>query len=88
VVANPGCQVEASGLIVSAGATSWEGEGFIAAHQAATGDLVWLLHLCESEPFVELRLAGETILAVSTAYPNSYRWRIPLHDPAQLQVSV
>ncbi len=88
VVANPGCQVEASGLIVSAGATSWEGEGFIAVHQAVTGDLVWLLHLCESEPFVELRLAGETILAVSTAYPNSYRWRIPLHDPAQLQVSV
>jgi hypothetical protein len=86
VVANPSCQVEASGLIVSAGATAWEGEGFIAVHQAANGDLVWLLHLCESEAFVELRLAGETILAISTAYPESYQWHIPLRDPAQLQV--
>ncbi len=88
LVENPEYQVEANGLIVSAGATAWEGEGFIAVHQAATGELVWLLHLCESEAFVEVRLDGETILAVSTAYPNSYRWQIPLHNPAQLQMIV
>jgi hypothetical protein len=87
LVENPGCQVAANGLIISAGATAWEGEGFIAVHQAATGDLIWLLHLCESEAFVKLRLDGDAILAISTAYPESYRWRIPLHDPAQLRVS-
>ena len=86
IAMNPACQVETNGLLVSAGATAWEGEGCIAVQEAASGGLVWLIHLCESEAFVEVRLVGDTILAVSAAYPHRYQWHIPLHHPDLLRL--
>jgi hypothetical protein len=86
VIMNPTCQIEANGLLISAGETAWEGEGFIAVQEAASGSLVWLLHLCESEAFVDVRFVGDTILAVSAAHPHRYQWQIPLHNPALLQL--
>lgn len=83
---NPSCQAEANGLLVSAGATAWEGEGWIAVQEAASGYLVWLIHLCESEAFVDVRLVGDLIVAVSAAHPHRYQWHIPLHHPELLQL--
>lgn len=85
---NPACRVEAGGVIVTAGATSWEGEGFVAAWRDPDGGLLWVLHLSESEVFSELRYDGDTIQAVSTAYPDAYLWRIPVSQPQMLSVIV
>ena len=86
ILVHPACRVETSGLIVSAGATAWEGEGFVAVQEAAGRSLIWLLHVCESEAFVDLRVVGDVILAVSAEHPRRYRWRIPLQNPTLLQL--
>ena len=83
---NPACRVEAGGVVVTAGATSWEGEGFVAAWHAPDGTLLWVLHLKESEAFSALRHDGEIIEATSGGYPDRYRWRIPVSRPELLSV--
>lgn len=83
---NPACRVEAGGVIATAGATSWEGEGFVAALRAPDSELLWVLHLSESEAFSEVSHDGDIIRAVSSEYPNEYRWLIPVNKPERLRV--
>ena len=81
------CRVEAGGVIVTAGGGAWEGEGFVAALRASDGALLWVLHLGESEIFREVRHDGNAIEAVSSEWPDEYRWRIPLSSPWELSVT-
>lgn len=83
---NPACRAEQDGILVVGGSTSWEGEGFIATVEISGGALIWLLHLTESEAFVEVNFDGENISAVSSEYPDLYRWQIPLNNPESLRV--
>ena len=83
---NLSCRAEKNGILVVGGSTSWEGEGFVATVEVSSGALVWLLHLSESEAFVEVNFDGENILALSSEYPDTYRWQIPLRDPGALKV--
>jgi hypothetical protein len=69
------------------GSTSWEGAGFIAVEQRSTGNLLWLLHLENTEPFTEISFDGSTIRAVSKEYPFQSTWQIPIHSPESLTVS-
>jgi hypothetical protein len=77
---------ETRDLSIHAGETSWEGEGFVAAVRASTGQLLWLFHLSASEPFVEVETDGAFIRAVSDGYPMRYRWSIPIHAPETFTV--
>ncbi len=79
------CRTEKDGFIVLGGETSWEGDGFIALIDAASNNLVWVMHLCQSETFVEVGIDGENILATSEEYPHSYSWEIPLNNPEKLR---
>jgi hypothetical protein len=83
----PCLRVEAGGVIATAGGGAWEGEGFVAALRALGGALLWVLHLVEAEEFSELRHDGDVIEAVSTEWPDEYRWRNPLSRPWELSVT-
>lgn len=80
------CRIEAGGVIVTAGGGAWEGEGFVAALRASDGALLWVLHLAGAEAFSELRHDGGIVEAVSSEWPDEYRWRIPLGSPWELSV--
>jgi hypothetical protein len=80
------CCVEAGGIIATAGGGAWEGDGFVAALRASDGALLWVLHLEGAEVFSELRHDGDIIEAVSSEWPDEYRWRIPLSSPWELSV--
>ena len=82
---NLSCYIKKNGLIVLAGGTSWEGDGFVALLEAKSNELVWIMHLYQSEKFVEVGFDGESILAVSAEYPLNYRWKIPLYNPAMFE---
>ena len=79
------CQTEKDGFIVLGGGTSWEGDGFIALLDSASNNLIWVMHLCQSEEFMEVSIDGENILASSEEYPHSYNWEIPLNNPEKLR---
>jgi hypothetical protein len=77
---------EQRNLTIHGGETSWEGEGFLAVVSASTGQLLWLLHLSTSEPFVEVKTDDDFIYAVSGGYPMRYEWWIPIHAPETFTV--
>lgn len=79
------CEAHHDDLSILGGATSWEAEGFIAVEQRS--QLLWLLHLSESEEFVQLSTDGSTILARSGGYPDCFEWRIPISSPEALSIS-
>jgi hypothetical protein len=83
--ANPDCYIEDNGFIVLGGETSWEADGFIAVLEGTSGNLIWVMHLLESEKFMEVSLDGENILALSAEYPESFSWKIPLNNPQMLE---
>ena len=83
---NPSCRIEKDGLAVWAGSTGWEGEGFIAVAEVSSGELLWLLHLNESEAFTRVALESERVGATSSEYPHRYEWYIPLKQPEELRV--
>lgn len=78
------CHTEKNGLAVLGGETSWEGDGFLALVEAESNNLIWVMHLYQSEKFVKVDIDGENILAVSEEYPHKYRWQIPLYNPERL----
>jgi len=80
---NSSCQLLEPSLMVVGGGTSWEGEGWLAAIEAAGERLVWLLHLGSSEVFRSVRRVGGDLVAVSEEYPTRSKWRIPLRSPEQ-----
>ena len=80
------CRVEAGGIIATAGGGAWEGDGFVAALRASDGALLWVLHLAGAGAFSELRHDGDIIEAISSEWPDEYRWRIPLGSPSELSV--
>lgn len=84
--ADPSCYTENNGFAVVGGETSWEGDGFIALLEATSDNLIWIMHLCQSEKFMEVSLEGENILALSAEYPHSFRWKIPLNNPQMLEI--
>ncbi len=81
------CSTEGGHFKILAGATAWEGAGFIAALHQDTGRLVWLLLLSNSEPFTEVTCDGFTIHAVSEEYSFRCRWQIPIESPEELVVA-
>jgi hypothetical protein len=79
------CTSTCGDFIIYAGATSAEGGGFIAVERL--GRLAWLLHLSDSEPFVELSCEGKIIHATSEEYPFHWHWKIPIESPEDLTVT-
>jgi hypothetical protein len=75
------CNAQAGDWQVFAGATSLEGAGFIAVENVDTRKLEWVLHVRESEEFIELWTNGEMIRAISSDGSVEYRWSIPISDP-------
>jgi hypothetical protein len=73
-------------MTIHAGATSWEGEGFLAVVSASTRQLLWLLHLSTSEEFIEAKAEDDVIRAVSGGYPMRYEWSIPIYSPERFTV--
>jgi hypothetical protein len=79
------CAIESGDWKVSAGATSAEGGGFIAVEQISTGQLLWLLHVHESDEFTDVAIAEDTIRA--TSGDSAYGWTIPILDPQALSIT-
>lgn len=75
---------ERSDFVAIGGETSWEGDGFVALIEAESKNLIWVMHLCQSEKFVEVLFDDENIFAASEEYPQKYRWKIPLKNPENL----
>jgi len=86
---DPLCRYQdyASGVVVEAGGGSWEGEGFVAVISLLSGELVWVLHLSESEPFTAVNVNEGEVVALAEGYPFRNEYRIPLREPHRLQVS-
>lgn len=68
------------------GGTSWEGAGFLALQDRRSEELLWLLLLNESAPFLEIRIEGEDLVALSGAQPKRYSWTVPLGSPESFRV--
>jgi hypothetical protein len=66
--------------IIRWGGGPWEGEGWIALEDAS-GDLAWLLHLEDSEPFTQARFESDIIEAVAYEYPQMTVFKIPVLAP-------
>ena len=79
------CHCKSDDVSIAAGGTSWEGDGFIAVSKG--GKLVWLLHVEASEVFHKVAMEGDGIIAQSSEYPFTWNWKIPLGNPALLEVS-
>jgi hypothetical protein len=47
----------------------------------ASGDLAWLLHLEDSEPFTQARFESDIIEAVAYEYPQMTVFKIPVLAP-------
>lgn len=87
LIENHACRTEAGGVIAVAGEGASEGEGFVATLRASDGGLLWVLHLDNSEAFREVCYDGIVIQAVSSEWPDEYRWRIPLGNPWSLSMT-
>lgn len=72
--------------LVYGGETSWEGDGYLALVYKADSALIWLIHAVGSEPFLRAELQSDCIFAVSSEYPFTYEWRIPIDAPQKLSV--
>ena len=81
------CTAQDAEFQLFAGSTSLEGAGFVAIEQNSNGGLVWLLHLTDAEPFIEISTDGSMIHAVSEQYPFRFEWEIPIHSPEDLAVT-
>lgn len=66
--------------VVRWGGGPWEAEGWIALEDVS-GDLVWLLHIEDSEPFTQARFEGDIIEAVAYEYPEMTVFQIPILAP-------
>jgi len=62
------------------GGGPWEGEGWIALEDHS-GNLIWLLHLEESEPITQARYFPGLIEAVAHEYPTMTFFSIPPDQP-------
>ncbi len=77
-------------LLVMAGPGEHEGEGFIAlvclADEGSLADdgLRWLIHLQDSQAFLNVEIRDDVIEAVSGRAAIEYHWRIPLDQPQQM----
>ena len=85
LIAVPDCYAEKNGYVIIGGETSWEGDGFIALIEAVSNNLIWVMHLDQSEGFREACIENDYILATSAEY-YGYRWRIPLKNPEMLEM--
>jgi hypothetical protein len=79
-------QDDSRGIIVEAGGGGWEGEGFVAVSALFSGELVWVLHLSESEPFKSVTLNDGEVVAIAEEYPFRIEFRIPLMEPHRFRV--
>ena len=74
-------RIQAGDLTISCGEGSMGNEGFIAA--AIDNELAWALFSTESNPFIRLETAGQTLLA----YSDYLLYTINLHDLAEIRIS-
>lgn len=79
-------RVEAKGYIITGGATSWEGDGWVALQNSGSGELLWLIKLSDCEPVRSLAFVGDTIQAGSYGYPFYTRWQIPIGKPEKMHL--
>jgi hypothetical protein len=68
--------------IVRWGGGPWESEGWIALEEAS-GELTWLLHLVDSEPFTQARFEDDMVEAVAYGYPCTTVFQIPAMAPQE-----
>jgi len=68
----------------SCGEGGFGGDGWVAVTRQSDGKLLWLLFCTVSNPFVRVQVVGDLVVAESTL-PSS--WRIPLGDPASVEVA-
>jgi hypothetical protein len=80
-------QDDASGVTVEAGGGSWEGDGFVAVISLLSGELIWVLHLSESEHFTTVTVNEGEVVALAEEYPFRNEFRIPLKAPHRLRVA-
>ena len=75
---------EEAQLLLSAGEAAWGSEGFVEVRDLQTNALKWLAIFQSSNPFKEVRLAGDSVVAVST---YDHVWTFPLNRPELVTVS-
>ncbi len=66
--------------VVRWGGGPWEAEGWIALEDGS-GELLWLLHIQESEQFTQARFESDIIEAVAYEYPEMTVFEIPILTP-------
>ena len=73
-------------LIIYAGETSWESDGFVAL--ADNADIKWLLQLPEMEQVKELRLELDTLVIETETYPLMKNIRLNLENPCEIHTLI
>jgi len=71
-------------LLVMAGPGERAGEGFIALVNLADDSLLWLIHLEDSQAFLNVEIRDGVIHADSGAESIEHHWRIPLDQPQKM----
>lgn len=66
-----------------AGGGDMGNEGFIAAERLSDKHLLWVASFNRSNPFSDIRVAGETVIATNN---HDEDWIVPLDDPGRLWV--
>ena len=59
------------------------GDGFLAAARISDNHLLWIILSEESNPFVEVALRGDEVVAVTTL---DDRWTVPLREPEVISI--
>ncbi|MBU1537173.1 hypothetical protein KKF84_17790 [Myxococcota bacterium] len=66
-------------LSVVCGGGSYEGEGFVALTQGE--DLLWILHLEDSEEFTAVTISNGVITATANVYPHHHVLQLTARNP-------
>jgi len=72
-----------SDYIVYVGEGSWGGDGLIYVVSKSKNDLVWFLFSDSSNPFSQVSIEDDTIIALSTKFQ---RWSIPINSPETMSI--
>jgi hypothetical protein len=74
---------ENNDYIAYAGEGSWGGDGIIYVVKKSDNQLVWFLFSDKSNPFIEIKIKENTVIAVSTL---NECWTIPINSPENLKI--
>jgi hypothetical protein len=74
------------GYLAFGGDASWEGDGYLLLMREGNREMVWLLCPEQYEIFREVTVSDGVLIALSSEYPRSFRWTIPILEPWNLKV--